>query len=68
MASVTIGIGTKVDYARRIEFGFVGPDSLGRNYNQAAQPYLRPALDENEPVILKEIGAVLKLQIAMAVK
>lgn len=37
-------IGTDVEYAARIEFGFVGPDSLGRVYAQAAQPFLRPAL------------------------
>lgn len=30
-------------YARRIEMGFVGQDSLGRHYHQAAQPYMRPA-------------------------
>jgi hypothetical protein len=32
-------------YARRIEYGFVGMDSLGRMYNQAPQPYVRPAWD-----------------------
>lgn len=32
-------------YARRIEFGFNGPDSLGRVYHQAAQPFMRPAYD-----------------------
>lgn len=32
-------------YAHRIEFGFVGVDSLGRHYHQAAQPYMRPAFD-----------------------
>lgn len=32
-------------YARRIEFGFFGTDSLGRTYHQAAQPYMRPAFD-----------------------
>jgi len=32
-------------YARRIEYGFIGQDSLGRNYHQAAQPYMRPAAD-----------------------
>ncbi len=32
-------------YARRIEYGFVGQDSLGRTYHQAAQPYMRPAVD-----------------------
>lgn len=35
-------------YARRIEYGFVGRDSLGRNYNQAAQPYMRPAWDAKQ--------------------
>jgi hypothetical protein len=32
-------------YARRIEYGFVGEDRLGRHYHQAASPYLRPAWD-----------------------
>ncbi len=35
-------------YARRIEYGFIGQDSLGRNYNQAAQPYVRPAWDSQK--------------------
>lgn len=30
------------DYARRIEMGFHGTDSLGRNYSQEAIPYLEP--------------------------
>ncbi len=38
-------IGSGLAYAARIEFGFHGVDSLGRHYNQAAQPYLRPAMD-----------------------
>jgi hypothetical protein len=33
-------------YARRIEYGFIGQDSRGRNYHQSARPYLRPAIDE----------------------
>jgi hypothetical protein len=32
-------------YARRIEYGFIGTDSAGRHYHQAAQPYMRPAVD-----------------------
>jgi HK97 gp10 family phage protein len=32
-------------YAHRIENGFIGPDSLGRMFHQAAQPYMRPAYD-----------------------
>lgn len=35
-------------YARRIEYGFVGTDSLGRHYNQAPQPYMRPAFDTKQ--------------------
>lgn len=35
-------------YARRIEYGFVGSDSLGRHYHQAAQPYMRPAFDTKQ--------------------
>lgn len=32
-----------VIYARRIELGFTGTDSLGRAYNQPAYPYFEPA-------------------------
>lgn len=35
-------------YARRIEYGFFGADKLGRNYHQAAQPYMRPAFDSKQ--------------------
>lgn len=37
--------GFEPPYARRIELGFTGRDSLGRFYNQAPQPYMRPAAD-----------------------
>jgi hypothetical protein len=36
------------EYARRIEYGFVGTDSLGRHYHQPAQPYMRPAFDAKQ--------------------
>ena len=50
----TIGrVGSNVSYARRIELGFVGIDSLGRKYNQQPYPYLRPALHKNEKKILE---------------
>lgn len=38
-------IGPHVPYGARIEFGFVGPDSLGRVYHQAPEPYMRPAYE-----------------------
>lgn len=43
-------------YARRIEYGFVGADSLGRMYHQAAQPYVRPAIDGKK----NEVQKILK--------
>lgn len=38
-------IGTNDIRARRLEYGFVGPDSLGRNYNQPPYPHFGPAED-----------------------
>lgn len=32
-------------YAMRVEYGFVGTDSLGRNYNQAPRAFVRSVLD-----------------------
>ncbi|MBA7556847.1 hypothetical protein ES705_49570 [subsurface metagenome] len=45
-------VGTNLEYARRVELGFVGTDKLGRVYNQAPRPYLRPALHKNEKNII----------------
>ncbi len=39
---------SRVPYAARIEYGFAGRDRLGRLYNQPAQPYLRPAIEETK--------------------
>ena len=44
-------VGPTMVYARRIELGFRGPDSLGRTYNQAPKPYVRPAYDEVLPTL-----------------
>lgn len=44
----TLRVGTNVAYAARVEFGFVGTDSLGRTYNQAGKPYLRPVLTHKQ--------------------
>jgi phage gpG-like protein len=54
--SVTGKVGTNVPYARRLEFGFIGTDSLGRNVSQGARPYLRPALAENTAKIIRILG------------
>ena len=47
-------VGTNVEYARRIEFGFLNKtDKLGRTFFQPSLPYLRPALHKNEKKIAK---------------
>lgn len=40
-------VGTNLPYAKRLEYGFAGKDSLGRAYDQSAQPHFRPTLDTN---------------------
>jgi len=66
--SAEILVGTNLDYARRIEFGFSGADSLGRVFNQPAQPYLRPAVDSEKENVNNEVGAALKVLINKAIK
>ena len=44
--------GTNVEYARRLEFGFHGTDSRGRNINQEPRPFLRPILKTKRREIL----------------
>lgn len=46
-----VKVGTTVEYARRVELGFIGQDSLGRNYNQPAKPYLRPIFKMKNRII-----------------
>lgn len=41
--------GPTIVYARRIERGFTGTDSKGRNYNQPPYPYLRPGFEASGP-------------------
>ncbi|MFG3244206.1 hypothetical protein [Streptomyces sp. NPDC048157] len=52
-------IGTSAPQGRRLEFGFVGPDSLGRVYNQPPFPHVGPAIDY--------IGATLMTEMRFAV-
>lgn len=54
-----VEIGTDAPQARRLEYGFVGPDKLGRVYNQAARPHIRPALDENRGAAVDEFRAAI---------
>ncbi len=55
-----IAVGSTMEYARRLEYGFMGTDKLGRIYDQQPRPFLRPALDENTEEI--ELAIRKKLQ------
>lgn len=61
---LSVSVGTNKEYAARIEFGFNDTDSLGRTYNQAAKPYLQPALQRNkkkaQEIVTKEIRNAYK--------
>ncbi len=52
-------VGTNKPQGRRLEFGFVGVDSLGRVYDQPPFPHVQPAADEIEPQFLGTIEALL---------
>jgi hypothetical protein len=56
-------VGTDRPQGRRLEFGFVGADSLGRMYNQPPFPHAGPAVEElskNYPEqILRAVGEAL---------
>ena len=45
--------GSKVKYAARLEWGFMGTDSLGRSVQQLARPYLRPVLRKHWKTLKK---------------
>jgi hypothetical protein len=47
-------------YARRLEYGFVGPDSLGRVYNQAGRYYVSDTI-KRWPLIVAAVAKDLKL-------
>ena len=50
-------IGTNEPQGRRLEFGFVGPDSLGRVYNQPPFPHVQPALPTIEETLREQMRA-----------
>lgn len=55
----TVSVGSELPYAARIEYGFRGTDSRGRSFNQSAQPYLRPAFDENRARVRQAMADAL---------
>ena len=55
----TVIVGNDQPQGPRLEYGFVGADKLGRVYNQAARPHIRPALDENKDAVVGEFRAAV---------
>ena len=57
---VYVEVGTNLVYARRVEYGFNGADSLGRVYHQAAQPYLEPACEAKAREVGEEVEKAVR--------
>ena len=55
----TIYLGFQAAYALRMEYGFVGQDSLGRNYNQRGFGFVEKT-GERWPQIVKQAEALVR--------
>lgn len=60
-------IGNDQPQAMRLEFGFVGTDSAGRNINQGPRPHMRPAADENDAEVQAKAAAAARQIVNKAV-
>ena len=59
--TATATVGTNKPQGRRLEYGFVGPDRIGRVFNQAPFPHVGPALDKTIPEFEIGMAEVLRL-------
>jgi hypothetical protein len=48
--------GTNQKQGKRLEFGFVGTDSLGRRYNQAPRPHMKVTYEENKDALKNKLN------------
>lgn len=55
----TARVGTNRPQARRLEFGFHGIDSLGRNYDQPPYPSFGPGYDDTAPGFEEAAGQLI---------
>lgn len=51
--NIILRVGTNIKYARRLEWGFIGRDKLGRNVRQLPRPWLYPAYRRQKDKIIK---------------
>lgn len=52
-------IASDAPQAARLEYGYVDVDALGRSYNQAPYPHVRPAVQQYEPVLIQQTKAAV---------
>ena len=54
----TVWLGYQANYARRLNYGFVGQDSLGRTYNQAGAHFVEGAIAEWPNIVLMAVSKI----------
>ncbi|MGW7572383.1 HK97 gp10 family phage protein [Streptomyces sp. NPDC054765] len=53
---VTAEVFSNAPQARRLEYGFVGVDSLGRHYRQRPFPHVEPAFRQTRPAFIQALA------------
>lgn len=53
---VTAEVYSDASQARRLEYGFVGTDSLGRHYRQPPFPHVEPAFRQTQPGFIQALA------------
>lgn len=53
---VTAEVYSDAPQARRLEYGFVGVDSLGRHYRQPPYPHVEPAFRQTQPGFIQALA------------
>jgi hypothetical protein len=64
--TVEAQVGTNLPQGRRLEFGFVGQDSLGRTYHQPPYPHFGPAVDKTAPEFETAVAQIATSTVAQA--
>jgi HK97 gp10 family phage protein len=55
-----IAVGSAMDYACRLEYGFSEKDKLGRQYHQRPRPFMRTALDAHKEEVQEEFNQIIE--------
>ncbi|MEU4028086.1 HK97 gp10 family phage protein [Streptomyces anulatus] len=53
---VTAEVFSDAPQSRRLEYGFVGVDSLGRHYRQPPFPHVEPAFRQTQPAFIQALA------------